>query len=397
MKLRTRLCALLAALFAIGVIAPAQALVNPEKTQQPIPGWMVEVHAVLKREGRTAELCKGALIAPQWVLTSATCVYDVNRVADDEDGELEYVAKLGPNGDSVEVEEFFASDDNTVALLRITLPSGAAPLPLSEQTFLQLGGQQVVIFGKQASLPVQHAVFNPTGGDVAVSCRLNDVEFFVDDALCYIMSKATTAFTLFRATGTIIDPRVANAPSTLLDKAAKYDASGKLLYLDFRDSLSYPCHEDVGSPVLVSNGKGGYEIVGVVVGVGMTALLPLCGISMVNRFASIEYTRKFIDATIARYDFSATCPARPEAEVVYTGGKEVTLKWKPVKGATGYKVHYTPNHGHQTITSVDVKTNTSVHTTIEPDVDYLVKVTAYNASCSSALSESVPVSLADAP
>lgn len=392
-----RLSSLLLALLATVAITPAYALVNPDKTQLPVPGWMAEVHAVLKREGRTAELCKGALIAPQWVLTSATCIYDVNRVADNEDGEIEYVARLGPNADSVEVEEFFASDDGTVALLRLGLASGSAPLALSEQTFLQLGGQPVTIFGKQSTLPVQHAIYNPAGGSVPVSCSINDVEFTVDGALCYVMTKATSAFTLFRTTGVIIDPRVVNAPATLLDKAVKYDESGKLLYLDFRDSLSYPCHEDVGSPVLVSNGKGGYEIAGVVVGVGMTALLPLCGMSMANRFASIEYARKFIDATIAHYDFGATCPAKPDAEVVYTGGDGITLKWKAVKGATGYKVHYTANHGHQRITSVDVKANTSVNTTIAADTDYLVKVTAYNADCSSELSNAVPVNLADAP
>ena len=150
MRLHTPLPFLCFAVLAVAVV-PAYALVNPEKTQLPGPGWMTEVHAVLKREGRTAELCKGALIAPQWVLTSATCVYDVNRVADDEDGELQYIAKLGSNGDSVEVEEFFASDDGTVALLRLGHPFG--------QTFVLVGrqchvGSSILRLGEEKSCRV---------------------------------------------------------------------------------------------------------------------------------------------------------------------------------------------------------------------------------------------------
>lgn len=390
MKKYVRLLLLLSLVFA----TRAWALVNPDITSMPVPGWMVDINAVLEREGRSAELCKGVLIAPQWVLSATTCVYDANRVLDDEQGETRYVVKLGPNEDSVDVEEFFQSDDGTVALLRIELPSEATPLPLSQQTPAQLTGQPAFILGKQASLPVQHAFYNPHVLAPAAGCTVNGSEFSIDGAFCYLLTKPARGYTLFRTRAQIISPAMGGAPSTALDRAAKIDGSGKLLYLDFRESLSYPCHEDVGSPVLVSTANG-YEIAGVVAGVGMTGFLPVCGMSLANQFVAIAHARKFIDETMARYDFNASCPQQPQAEVFYLAGAEISVAWNPVKGATGYKVHYTTRHGHTPINTVDVKNRTALDTIIEPGIDYLVAVTAYNANCSSELSDALPVSLDD--
>ncbi|MES2606173.1 MAG: hypothetical protein V4603_14655 [Pseudomonadota bacterium] len=381
-------------LIPVAFTMPALALVNPDITSIPVPGWMVEIHGVLERQGRTAELCKGVLIAPQWVLSTTTCRFDPNRVLDDEQGETRYVAKLGPNEDSVGVEEFFQSDDGTIALLRIELPSEATPLPLSTQTSAQLMGQQAVIFGKQTSLPVRHDFYNPNVIAPAASCQVNGTDFAIEGAFCYLLTKPARAFTLYQTRATIINPTMGGAPSTALDRAARIDTSGKQLYLDFRQSLSYPCHEDVGSPVLVKNSTG-YEIAGVVVGVGMTGFLPICGMSLANQFVSIAHARKFIDETMASYDFSATCPTRPEVDVFYLAGNEISVAWNPVKGATGYKLHYTTRHGHEPITTLDAKGRTAVDTTIAPGADYLVAVTAYNTHCSSELSELLPVNLDD--
>lgn len=373
---------------------PVAALVDPEVTQQMVPGWMADIHVVLKRQNRTTEFCKGVLIAPQWVLSAASCEFDPGRVREDEQGEPEYIVKLGPNADVVEVEEFYPSDDYSVALLRIALPSEATPLPLTGKTAAELLGQEAVIFGRQSSLPVMHAFYNPAVTAPSALCQVNGKDFSIDGAFCYLLTRKTNANTLFRTRARIIDPLATTAPATALDKLVKPDSTGYLMYLDFRDNRSYPCHEDIGAPVLVQNGNS-YEIAAVVTGVGMTASVPICGMSLANEFVSIDGAREFIEQTMAGYDFEASCPIAPEPEVTYTGNNGITLKWDAVKGATGYKVHYTGDHGHVPISTVDVKGRTDVATVIAPGVEYLVAVTAYNANCSSELSDPLPVNLGD--
>lgn len=376
------------------IAAPSLALVDPEVTPQLAPGWMADIHVVLERQNRTTDFCKGVLIAPQWILSAASCVYDPNRVLDDEQGKPEYIVKLGPNADVVEVDGFFPSDDYSVGLFHIALPSEAAPLPLTDKTAAQLAGKEAVIVGRQSSLPVMHSYYNPGVTAPSALCQVNGKDFAIDGAMCYLLTKTTNANTLFRTRSIIIDPLAANAPATALDKTVKPVTTGSQLYLDFRQSQSYPCHEDLGAPVLVQNGSG-YEIVAMVTGVGIATALPVCGMSLANKFISIAGARAFIDRTLAAYDFSAACPAAPKPEVVYTGGNEITLRWPPVRGASGYKLHYTGDHGRRPITTVDMKARTDAHTAIEPGIEYLVAVTAYNANCSSALSELLPVNLGD--
>jgi Trypsin/Fibronectin type III domain len=373
--------------------ANTQALVTPVATQLQVPGWMADIYVWVEADNRAYEFCKGALIASQWVLSAGSCLHDPNRYLDDVQGDPEYMVKLGPNGDLVEVEEFFPADDYSVGLFRIVLPSEAQPLPVSTKTAAQLLAAEVTILGRQSTEPVYDTYYNPGVAAVTASCKVNGVEYFIEGAFCYLLTKPTKAFTLFKTNATIIDPAATGAATTALDKTVKIDKTGKQLYIDFRTQRSYPCYEDVGAPVLVNTGPDSYEIAGVVTGVGMTVGLPVCGMSLANVFVSAEVVREFIDRTTATYEFSQRCPAAPKPTVSYVGGKAISLRWKPVRTATGYKVHYTSQHGQVPITTVTVSSQTQINTEIESGADYLVAVTAYNANCSSPLSVTLPINL----
>ncbi len=375
--------------------APVLALVDPFLTTQTVPGWMAEIQVWTDADDQYHEFCQGALIASQWVLSSGTCMTDQNHYLDGlSPGEdPKFLVKLGANGESVEVEKFYFSDDYTIALFRIVKPAQATPLALSTMTATQLLGSQLTILGKEKTSAVFHTFFNPGVTATPVICKINGVEFLLDGAYCFVQTKLTTSSTLYKATATVIDPAAANAPATSLDKAVTIDRSGNLLYLDFRASRTYACAEDVGLPLLVKAANGSDEIAGVVSAAGATAGLQVCGMSLANVFASAVAIRRFVDKTYAEYDFAALCPATPVAEVSYTSGAGISLQWNSVKGAAGYKVHYTTRHGQVPIATVNVQTQTTINTVLAHGVDYLVAVTAYNANCSSALSKPLAVNV----
>ena len=374
---------------------PALALVDPAPTTLPVQPWMADIEVRVGTDPQSHVFCKGVLIAPQWILSTGLCLADPNHYLDTlyPGDDPHYFVKLGPNADVAEVEKFFTSADYRIGLFRMALASEAQALPLSGKTAKQLWGSQVFILGKQTSQAIYNPVYNPGVSADAVSCKINGTEFFLDGAICYLLATPVSGTTLYQSSATVIDPLASGAPATALDKLVNIDTSGAHLYLDFRSQRSYPCLEDLGAPVLSRQSDGSYEIAGIVAGVGMSVLLPLCGMSLANEFISVTAIRTFADQTMAAYDFSARCPKAPEPAVTYLDGGVINLHWGSVKNATGYKLHYTTRHGHVPIETANVLDRTTISTTLEAGRDYLVAVSAYNSVCSSALSRALPLKL----
>jgi hypothetical protein len=382
------LCLLLRAL-------PVLALVDPVPTAKSPPGWMAVIQLWSKSDNSFHQFCKGALIAPQWVLSSGLCMIDPNHYLDNlyPGDDPSFWIKLGPNGDLVEVEKYYFSDDYRIALFRIALPSADAPLPLTARTASQLLGSQITIWNKEKSLAVSNSFFNPGNTGVLATCQMSGTDFQITGAYCYLLTKVTSSTSLYQTTATVIDPKGSSAPTTPLDQAATIDTSGKQLYLDFRSALTYPCLEDVGAPLLVKAADGSDEIAGVVGGVGADGGMSICGMSMYNVFPSAAAIKSFVDQSYASYDFASLCPAIPVPVVTYTSDTGISLQWNKVKGALGYRVHFTTRQGQVPIATVDVQTQTTINTVLAHATDYLVAVTAYNASCSSALSKTLAVNV----
>jgi len=253
----------------------------------------------------------------------------------------------------------------------------------------------VQILGTERSAGVRDDSYNPATG-ARMNCSIDGAVFFVGStanggAFCYLMSAPKTGDTLYRTRARVIDPAAPGAPNSPIDVLGGFDRSGTRLYLDFRVTGSYPCHEDLGAPVVRTAEDGSLEAVGVVAAVGMAARMPLCGPALYNTFSSIAHHYDFIVETVARMTFEARCPREPEFSVEYPEEGGVRLYWDRVQGASGYRLHYTTREGYVPITSADLGDVSSFSASLPPGVSYGVALSAYNANCAGTVSESIVV------
>lgn len=375
---------------------PVRALVEPVTVNSSLPAWTADIQVVTGSVAQTADFCRGALIASQWILSTGNCFADALHVLDDVSATPVFVARIGPNRDLVGIDDYFRSDDLRLALFRLASPSEAKPLPVSSKTASELLNAKVTILGRQKSLPIYNSFYAPEVSGADGTCRIagQPLASSITGAYCYLFTKLTNTNFLYQTAATVIDPAAVGSPNTALDKQVVVDKTGKQLYLDFRTSKSYPCYEDMGAPILGASAMDGQELVGVVAGVGMTAGLQICGMSIANVFVSPPEINTFVDRTIADYELTSRCPAAPELEVTFiSGSREVALHWETVPNATGYKLHYTAGYGRVPIATIDMQSRTGIYTQVESGVEYLVAVTAYNGDCSSELSDPAPVNL----
>ncbi len=377
---------------------PARAVVAPEVTQLAPPGWMVNIYVVGPYNLRSY-FCKGALISGRWVLTAARCLYDPYKALDGaaDDADPEYVVIAAGTSTPVKVIHFEQSEDFTLGLMQLETPINVMPLALSARTEAALLNTEVQILATERSKGVRDSRYNP-GTGLRMDCDIDGATFFFGSsatggAFCYLMSRPETGSTLYRARARVIDPAAPGSPNSPLDVLGGFNRSGVRLYLDFRQAGSYPCHEDLGAPVLRTLDDGSVEAVGVVAAVGVAAGLPVCSPALYNTFASVAHYRDFIVDTVAEKTFTAQCPEPPEVEVAYPESGGAELHWDAVSGATGYKLHYTTREGYVAIKTADVGNVLEFHADLPPGVYYTVALTAYNATCSSTVSQQVRVGI----
>jgi hypothetical protein len=385
-----RYLALLLLIFSL----PVTALINPEDANQPIPDWMVRIYVIDRYSSAPYLFCHGALIDKEWVVSTRNCFFDPYHILEFASGgeEPEFKVMIGTSSQAVKVSYPRFSDDSQLAMFQLDEQVSNKPLKQTTATVNELMNQNVRILGRQKSVPAGDPFYNPGGGR-NVTCKINGRTFFSAGALCHIFSFPSLASTLQQTRATIINPKAPTAPATALDKLLTFDTTGARLYLDFRAHNSYPCLEDLGLPVIRTTSSGETEMVGIIAGVSVLAGVPMCTPALVNRTLAISYYKDFIEKTLITADFNKQCPVTPKLEITYTGGNGIRLDWNAVGNADGYTLHYTTREGYSTIKTVDMLNNRTLTVDISPSVRYTVAVMAYNSSCTSQLSEPLPVSL----
>lgn len=371
----------------------ATALVDPLEADIPEQDWMVNVLVKGYRSPYYAQFCKGSLIHPYWVLSSAACLIDPRNILTRAVGPdaAQYAVDLGNLGGLYKVEERRISADGTAMLLRLNRPATRSPIRLLYSAPADLRGVQLRIFNRESSLGLGHGLYNPKGR-LTVTCQVDGAQFFANGRMCYVLSAINYESRQLMARGRPVDPRSGNAPRHPLNPLVTLNTNGNRLYLDFSEQDAYPCHEDMGAPIVATQG-GQLVQVGLVVAVGMATGVPLCNDSFANYLTTLDGLQEFIEGAIASGEFSRQCPARPELKFERLSGNRVRFYWEEIHAAQGYNALFTRRLGYAPIERVDLGNLHDLAVSLDSGTTYTLAVQAYNADCTSLLSPTVTVAM----
>lgn len=373
---------------------PSLSLINPREAAREVPDWMASIYVHAGESGDYLPFCDGTLIAERWVLSAIACMGDpLGRMETlrEHAAEVEFTVSLGTSSKRFAVTAIKRVPDTGLALFKLREETGIEAVELDMSATAELEGRPVSIYGRESSEAFRDSFYNPDG-DVSLKCTI-DGEFFISDGrFCYVLSHPEESGDLLESTGVVIDPTADGAPSYEADALRKIDLSGPQLYIDFR-SGSYPCLEDLGSPILAETDSGSLIQVGIVTYVGITAGHFYCNPSHANVFNNVGFFKELILRTIAEDRLHSECPAPSELRFSRTGGRRIQLEWDEAEGATGYKLLFTTDAGHDAIQDVDVGNRLQLVTDIDEGVVYSVAVLSYNEDCNSVLSPVVSVYL----
>jgi hypothetical protein len=386
-------------LMLLSVILFAQTgfgLVRPELADIEAQPWMASIYVVNDEYDVSEVVCQGSLIDANWVLSTRDCVYDYLELLPEQVWswpDTYYAVSLGGAEEKIAVTTSTRSDDGALMMFQLGESSTNQTIALSSRSFESLIGESVSIFGNSESQSIRDPYYNAGGGDF-VSCSVDGELFVAPNDVCYVVAFPEESENLLVSRATIVDPESDTAPQEDVDTFYPFVLDGSRLYLDFRESPSHPCIEDVGAPVVTVTDDSEFELVGVVVSTGPRTGSLVCNPSLANIFASVEAFMDFIDGTIAQPQLAADCPGTPTMSLEETGGSGVRVSWDEIAGAQGYNLILSYALGYSPLVELDLGNITEVATDVDPETKYSLKLLAYNAQCTSELSNTITIHLA---
>ena len=371
-------------------IPDANAVIGPEELLEPVPSWLARIHVSSTNRHVISILCNGVLIAEKWVVSSRACLRDPYRVFDIFRGipDIEYLVTLGDSEQYLRVINRYAPPDSSLLLYELESATAVTPIRLNLSPLPELYGQEVEIVGRESSEMLNHEYFNPGNGRSG-SCKVSGETFFAPGVFCYLFIYPVRHSVFVGIRARLIDPEGPERPRTELDDYVEPITDGTRLYLDFFNSGSYTCMEDMGSPITVRNENGERELVGIVNASGMGNLLPMCSPSMANWFTATAAYQEYFEGLQAEARFRAVCPQRPFIHASVNEAGVGALAWQAVAGAKGYRLYYTLDSGYREIQTLDLGDTTSISSLLESGIIYEAAVQAYNNDCTSPISNRV--------
>jgi len=286
--------------------------------------------------------CGASLIAKDWILTAAHCVFDrenndfdviINQpLLDHHDGERISITDIiiHPHYDDLTL-------DNDVALIKLSEPSKNPPVRLispysaldnAKQLGLVLGWGSLSAFRDIFPINLQQA-FLPIVGNSDCALYLDDI---TDNMLC----------------------------------------------AGYRLGLKDTCQGDSGGPLLVQdNTDNTWKQIGITSwGIGC-AILNHYGV-----YTRLKNYATFISEQICS---AAEIPQAPQL-TLQIAGQQVTARWESVKPITGYRLNYAPYPQAEPIASIEMNQNTEFSALLETGSAFYVAINSYDNNCLSEFS-----------
>lgn len=340
-----------------GALPPQAKIIGGKPADANAWPWMA---AIVFKDNNELLLCGGSLIAPQWVLTSASCLQYESPTGSGQfvtldptllevhikgsQTEIKGSERISPNQVLIHPGYNPASLSNDIALLHLSTPSATTPIEtLPDFSVLDEAGQQNAIalgWGSTSASQQQRQI-----------------------------PKALQQVTL---------PLISNA----LCKKSMGDIEDSMLCAGLAQGGLDTCDTDGGGPLIVFDVERNTWLQAGITSYG--------GVTCAAAGFYGVYTRldKFKDIITQATCTAEQTPTAPTLSLTTTGNT-VTAKWTTNPSATGYRLNWAPYPSLSPILSAELGSTGQLSATLPSGSAYYVAVNAYQNNCRGAFSNIV--------